>query len=92
MQAPLTQACPAPHAVPHAPQFWKLISVSTHWLLHSVLPAGQPQVLAMQACPGPHAVPQLPQLFESLVVSTQLAPQSTSGEVHPVAHVPLLQT
>ncbi len=72
VHAPLTHAWPAPQAVPHAPQFWKLICVSTHWLPQAVVPVGQAHFPAMQVRPLPHWVPQAPQFELLLEVSTQL--------------------
>ena len=92
VQAPFTQACPAPHAVPQAPQFWKLICVSTHWLPQAVVPVGHAHLPAMQLRPLPHLVPHVPQFCESLEVSTQLWPHRVSDGAQPAVHVPALHT
>jgi hypothetical protein len=78
--------------VPHAPQFWKLTSRSTQALLQSVVPTSQEHCPTEQICPAGQTLPHAPQLATSLWVSTQLAPHSTSGDVHPAAQFPVSHT
>jgi hypothetical protein len=91
-QAPATQASPAPHLVPQAPQFWKLVCVSMHRPPQSDCPTSQVHVPALQICPPPQTVPHPPQFEASLFVSTQLALHSVRPVAHPAVHLPALQT
>jgi hypothetical protein len=70
-------AMPVEHALPHVPQFFELVVVSTHEPLHSVgVAPGQPDTHAefeQAGVPlsGAHAFPHAEQLFLSVVMSTQ---------------------
>jgi hypothetical protein len=69
-------------ALPHVPQFFKLVVVSTHDPLQSVgVAPGQPEThaeLEQAGVPlsGAHTLPQAEQLLLSLVVSTHAPLQS----------------
>jgi hypothetical protein len=92
VQAPATQACPAAHFVPHAPQFWKSVCVLKHVVPQSVWPTPHPHCPARQVWLLAQAIPQPPQLAESLFVSTHEPLQSVRPVAHPAAHWPALQT
>jgi hypothetical protein len=57
--------------VPHAPQLWKSLLVSTHLPLQFVIPLGQPHWPAVQTPPVGHADPHAPQFAALVCVSTQ---------------------
>jgi hypothetical protein len=93
LHAPLTQACPAPHVFPHAPQLVLSLaklaqngappsvpSVNPSPDTQSVAGAAQvvPQTPPLQTWPAPHACPQAPQFALSLAKFAQNgAPPST---------------
>jgi hypothetical protein len=89
-QAPPMQTVPPVQAMPHPPQLFGSVFVSTQAPVQSVVPAGHMvvQVIA-QTCIEVHIVPQPPQFCGSVFVSTQTPPQSV-----PTAqpHMPPLQT
>jgi hypothetical protein len=60
--APLAQVRPAPHALPHAPQFWGSVATVLHWPLQSIWPAEQLVPL-----------PPVPGVPTGVVGATQLA-------------------
>lgn len=85
VQALLMHSSPAPHLVPQAPQWSRLLVESTQ----ALVPASEPS--AQAESPGPHVVvqapsvqtwslpqtvPQAPQCFGSLLVKTQELPQA----------------
>jgi hypothetical protein len=66
------------HTLPQAPQFVRLVLVSTQKLPQLVCPVGQLlQVPAEQIWPAPHALLHEPQKFGLLLVSAQVLPQAT---------------
>ena len=84
-QALVTQCVPAPHAVPHAPQFALLFVGSRHVPPQLSCPDGHGDITHAppeQVRPAPQALPQVPQLEESTLVSVHVPPQSVSGELH----------
>jgi hypothetical protein len=92
VQTPPVQACPAWHAVPHAPQFKALVVTSVHWPPHACWPTGHPQVPFEQAWPAGHTMPQPPQFVGLLVMFVQLAPQVMVPPGQVAEHVPLAHT
>jgi hypothetical protein len=92
VQPPATHACPAPHFVPQAPQFWKSVCVSKQVVPQSVFPTSQPQLPARHAWLLGQAIPQPPQFAASLFVSMHLPLQSVRPVAQPAAHMPALQT
>ena len=65
MHVPASQACPAPHLCPHAPQLLKSDCVLRHTPEHLVWPDGQGGFVhfpAVQTSPAPHLFPHAPQL------------------------------
>ena len=71
-QLPLTQLWPAAQARPHAPQFARLVRVSTHDPLQLVVPLGHPLTHAPfeQTSPAPQRFPHMPQFDALLARST----------------------
>jgi hypothetical protein len=61
VHAPLLQVCPAPHALPQAPQLAASVLSVTHLALHRLCPLGQAHALALHVCPLGQLVVQLPQ-------------------------------
>jgi hypothetical protein len=92
VHAPATQACPAAHFIPQAPQFWKSVCVSKHVVPQSVLPTSQPHLPARHAWLLGQAIPQPPQFAASLFVSMHRPLQSVRPVAQPAAHIPALQT
>ena len=58
------------HVVPHAPQFFGSVFVSTQVPLHTDCPVGHTHWLLVQEAPVAHAVVQLPQCAVLAVMST----------------------
>ena len=89
---PAAHTSPAPHALPHLPQFAPSLDKAAQNAappsapLQSVVlpPHVVPQLPAEHAVPLGHAWPQLPQLPLSLRGSTHAPPQDSS----PVGHAP----
>ena len=90
--APAVQTSPAAHSLPHLPQFFALMLVSTHRSPQRVVPPEQtkPQLFTEQTWSVGHGVSQAPQCAGSLPVFTQLSPHSVSPS--PQLHLPAAQT
>jgi hypothetical protein len=71
-----SQAWPAGHALPHAPQFWLSVSVWTQSPPQTMPPPGQVgwQIPPAHCWLGPHEVMQPPQCWLSRSVSVQICP------------------
>ena len=82
-QRPLTHVCAVVHVVPHFPQLFGSLIVSTHMLVQSVIPPEHWQVLLVQVDPLGQTLLQLPQFWSSCVVSTQRLPQTVKLQVLP---------
>ncbi len=68
-----THTSPAAHAAPHAPQFARSVSVSTHVPPQSVSPAWHDSShcpVPLHTSPAAHAAPHAPQCARSVFVST----------------------
>ena len=69
-------------AIAQPPQLFTSIVVLTHWPLHDVNPAGQPQEPPLHSCPGAQTTLQAPQSVSLVIKSpTQAVP---FGLVHGV--------
>ena len=82
----LRHEAPAPHALPHAPQFEGSELVSAQVAPHSASAAGHVQLPFWQWLPRAHTLPQPPQLLESLLVLAQAPLHKLEPAVQ--AHVP----
>ena len=73
LQCPLVQGTPAAHDVPHVPQLWSSVAVSTQRPLQSVAapPQAPAQVPLEQTCELGQTVPHAPQFSGSRPVSAQ---------------------
>jgi hypothetical protein len=91
VQTPALHTVPPVQAIPHPPQLFESVFVSTQAPVQFVVPAGHAVVhIIEQTCIEVHIVPHPPQFCGSVFVSTQTPPQRV-----PVAqaHMPLpLQT
>lgn len=81
---PLEHTWPAPHALPHLPQFLGSDCASTQLPAQASEPAAQPHWPATQANPLEQALPQPPQLLASDCGSTHLPAQASkpAGQLH----------
>ncbi len=88
-QLPAEHTWPAPHVVPHAPQFLPSVCVLTQVFPQRVVEPPQLQVpLKQPMAPGPHAWPQPPQLFTSKFVLTHAPLQLVKKPAHIAVHMP----
>jgi hypothetical protein len=85
---PLMQGCPAPHALPHAPQFCGSDSRVTHAAPHAVAPAGHARVEPLHTWVGAQTLPHEAQCSGSPSSSTQLLAHAVKGAPHEAVHMP----
>jgi hypothetical protein len=86
--------------LPHIPQLFGSLFVSTHWPMHAELPTAQltPHWLSLHVATPPmggtggHGLLQPPQLFRSVLGSTHAFPQRMNGFWHWKSHLPPLHT
>ncbi|MCZ7677533.1 MAG: hypothetical protein M5U28_01655 [Sandaracinaceae bacterium] len=78
-QLPAVHTRSGPQAVPQAPQWVALVSVSTHVPEQSVRALGHAHVPALQVPPVPHAFPHAPQCTTSLDVSMHRSSHSSAA-------------
>jgi hypothetical protein len=101
MQTPLQETSPAVGQVQalfmhwppwqtllQAPQWLRLLAVSTQASPHKLCPAGHAQAPFTHSRPPGHMVPQVPQLSSSLIVSTQSIPHAVSPAAQLAAQPP----
>jgi hypothetical protein len=77
---PDVQVSDVEQVLPHAPQLFGSLVVSTQLPVHRV-PVPHTQVLLWHVAPDGQALPHMPQLLLSLVVSTQLVPHIVPMQV-----------